>query len=136
MEPEIFVDAGAWIAISDSGDQHHPAGVALLPELFKQYRLLVTTNLVVAEVYVLIRRRGGGSAALKFLQTVQQSNRILKICADAAQDAEAEKILRQYADRDFSLVDAVSFAVMRERRISTAFAFDRHFVTAGFALVP
>jgi hypothetical protein len=70
------------------------------------------------------------------LQTVQQSNRIQKIYADAAQDAEAEKILRQYADQEFSLVDAVSFAVMRERGISTAFAFDRHFVTAGFVVVP
>lgn len=31
---------------------------------------------------------------------------------------------------------AVSFAVMRQRGIGAAFAFDRHFRTAGFDLVP
>jgi len=32
-------------------------------------------------------------------------------------------------------VDAVSFGVMRRRRIQTAFAFDRHYRTAGFRLL-
>jgi predicted nucleic acid-binding protein len=32
-------------------------------------------------------------------------------------------------------VDAVSFEVMRRRRIEAAFAFDRHFETAGFRLL-
>jgi predicted nucleic acid-binding protein len=49
---------------------------------------------------------------------------------------QAEEILRRYAEQDFSLVDAVSFAVMRERGIAEAFAFDRHFLIAGFTLVP
>ena len=34
--------------------------------------------------------------------------------------------------RDLSLVDAVSFDLMRRRGISRAFAFDRHFAEAGF----
>jgi predicted nucleic acid-binding protein len=35
--------------------------------------------------------------------------------------------------RDLSLVDAVSFDVMRRRGISRAFGFDRQFAEAGFA---
>ena len=35
-----------------------------------------------------------------------------------------------------SLVDCVSFEVMRRRGITRAFAFDRHFADAGFELVP
>jgi predicted nucleic acid-binding protein len=38
--------------------------------------------------------------------------------------------------RRTSLVDWVSFEVMRRRGIETAFAFDRDFATAGFAVVP
>ena len=34
-----------------------------------------------------------------------------------------------------SLVDGVSFEVMRERGIERAFAFDRDFVHAGFAVL-
>ncbi len=35
-----------------------------------------------------------------------------------------------------SLVDQVSFALMRERGIDTAFAFDADLARAGFAVLP
>jgi predicted nucleic acid-binding protein len=47
-----------------------------------------------------------------------------------------ESILARYSDQDFSLTDAVSFAVMRQRRIEEAFTFDNHFSTAGFVVLP
>jgi predicted nucleic acid-binding protein len=74
--------------------------------------------------------------ALLFLETIRQSPRIEKLHATADLEAKAIEILRRHQDQDFSLTDAVSFAVMKERGIRTAFAFDRHFATAGFALVP
>jgi predicted nucleic acid-binding protein len=43
--------------------------------------------------------------------------------------------LDRYTDQRFSLIDAVSFEVMRRDRISTALAFDRHFRTASFELL-
>ncbi len=38
--------------------------------------------------------------------------------------------------RGYSLTDCVSFVVMRERGIATAFAFNRHFEQEGFAREP
>ncbi len=38
--------------------------------------------------------------------------------------------------RDVSLVDRVSFEVMRRRRIDGAFAFDRDFADHGFTTIP
>ena len=60
----------------------------------------------------------------------------MKVYSDAALEEQAEQILARYADQDFSLADAVSFAVMRRRTIAEAFAFDRHFLIAGFILIP
>lgn len=95
----------------------------------------VTTNLVVAESYVSIYRRGGYVTATRFLKDLQNSRKLLRIYSDPIIEAQAEAILRQYADQDFSYVDAVSFAVMRQRGIGEAFAFDHHFTTAGFTRV-
>jgi len=39
------------------------------------------------------------------------------------------------SDQDFSLADALSFAFMRREKIIEAFAYDRHFTTAGFTLL-
>ena len=41
--------------------------------------------------------------------------------------------LERFRDQRFSLTDAVSFEVVRRERLTTPFAFDRDFATAGFA---
>ncbi len=43
--------------------------------------------------------------------------------------------LVRFQDQPFSLVDAVSFEVMRAEGVRSAFAFDRHFEIAGFELL-
>lgn len=50
-------------------------------------------------------------------------------------EREAYALLRKYSDQTFSFVDAVSFIWMKKLRLSDAFAFDKHFVAAGFSLI-
>jgi predicted nucleic acid-binding protein len=133
---EVFVDAGAWIALGDRGDQHHRAATDAYRGLLGDKTVLVTTNLVVAEAYILVRRAAGHQTAMRFLGSLRESSRLVRVYSSAALEAAVEEILGRYADQDFSLADAVSFVVMRERKIDEAFAFDRHFLTAGFRLVP
>ncbi len=132
----LFVDTGAWLAVIDPKDQYHQPASVFYRQVLRAHRHLITTNLVVAETYVNLRRSLSHAAAIGFLDTIEQSLRIE--CAWSRPDLEdqARQILRQYADQDFSYVDAVSFALMREMEITEAFAFDRHFVTAGFVCVP
>jgi hypothetical protein len=133
---EILVDASAWIALTDRGDKYHRQARDAYPLILREYRVLVTTNLIVAESHVTILHAAGYHCAIRFLDTIRESTRILKVYSDEELESEAEDILRQYSDQDFSFADAVSFALMRKRGIKEAFAFDRHFLTAGFALVP
>ena len=136
MEREVFVDAGAWIALTDTRDKYHKAASDLYSGILSDHRVLVTTNLVVAEAYIIIRRTGGHQPALQFLRSIRESVRIRKVYSDANLEAEAEGLLERFSDQDFSLADAVSFVVMKDREIEEAFAFDRHFVTAGFGVLP
>jgi len=136
MSTELLVDAGAWIALADADDQHHQPAAQAYPELLRRYRRLVTTNLAIAEAYIVIRRALGHMAAMAFLDGLSASPRVEKVYSDPMLEVEAERILRQYADQDFSYVDAVSFALMYHRGLTDAFAFDQHFATAGFVCVP
>lgn len=45
-------------------------------------------------------------------------------------------LLSQRPDKLYPLTDCVSFVLMRERGISVAFAFDRHFAQEGFTREP
>jgi predicted nucleic acid-binding protein len=44
--------------------------------------------------------------------------------------------LGRHQDKRYSLTDCISFVVMAERELTTAFAFDQHFVQAGFVKEP
>jgi predicted nucleic acid-binding protein len=136
MPPTVFVDAGAWIAIADESDQHYRAATRLNRQLAANRTPLVTTVLAVAEAHSLTLRRGGYERAMSFLGTLRQSSRLMCVYPDAELGNEAELLLARYSDQDFSLTDAFSFAVMRQRGIREAFAFDKHFAAAGFTLLP
>jgi uncharacterized protein len=136
MRHEIFVDASAWIAVSDSRDKYHDPASEEYRQLVREQWNLVTTNLVIAEVYLIIRRTGGHAQAMRFLRSLKGSPRLIKIFSDPGTESSAEEILEKYTDQDFSYVDAVSFSVMREQGIEEAFTFDRHFLTMGFRRRP
>jgi len=133
---EIFVDTGGWIALMSRDDAHHAPAVAAWPDILRRFRRVVATNLVIAESYTFLRRAVGFPAAWALLERLQLTPRLALIYADADLEGDARALLRQYGDHDFSYTDAVSFAAMRQTGITQAFGFDRHFVTAGFTLIP
>jgi predicted nucleic acid-binding protein len=45
-------------------------------------------------------------------------------------------IIYNYTDKEWSLADAISFAVMQRLRIDIAFSFDSDFRQYGFVVVP
>ena len=133
---KIFVDTGAWFAIADESDQYHNQAVGIYPGLFKDNCHLTTTNLVIAETHILIRRTMGHQPAMTFLRNIGASPRVGKIYSDQTLEQDAQNILGKYQDQDFSYTDAVSFATMKQHGIDRAFSFDQHFITAGFAIIP
>jgi predicted nucleic acid-binding protein len=136
MSSHVFVDTGAWLALADKSDNLHAVAKETYPTVLKSGRHLVTTNLVVAETYNLLRRRLGFDASMGFLTSLRQSARAHVVFSDAVLEREAERILLHYRDQDFSYVDAVSFAYMNQQPITEAFAFDHHFLVAGFFILP
>jgi hypothetical protein len=136
MFEDIFVDSSAWIALADKDDSHHKEAASSYLSIFKNHKTLVTNNLVIAETYIVLLKELGHKVALEFLERVNASPRILKICSNENIETEAEGILAKYVDQDFSYTDAVSFVIMKRQKIRKAFCFDKHFATAGFINVP
>jgi predicted nucleic acid-binding protein len=136
MSREVFVDTSAWIAVSDAGDKYHPAARAAYQRLLGERRAFLTTNLVIAETYIIIRRSGGHAQAMRLLGSLRSSPRLEKVWSDASLENQAEAILEKHSDQDFSFTDAVSIVVMQERDIEEAFTFDSHFAAMGFRTIP
>jgi uncharacterized protein len=126
----IFVDTSFWVALTNRRDPHHQEGTALLAAHAGDR--LVTTSEVRGETWTFLRRRAGHTAAVRFLDTISASPRVEIIRVSEPAERAAEQWLRRRDDREFSWVDATSFATMRELRTTEAFAFDGDFSAAGF----
>ena len=137
MFPEnVFVDTGAWVALADKDDANHKKAVAIYPSLLQNQKGFITSNLVIAETYIVLLNELGHRAAIHFLEKIKASPRILRIYSNDDIERGAEESLRKYGDQDFSYADAVGFVIMRRQKIQKAFCFDKHFTTAGFERVP
>jgi predicted nucleic acid-binding protein len=136
MRPEVFVDTSAWIAISDLRDRYHAFARAEQSRLLTERWTLITTNLVIGEAYIIIRRSGGHSQGMHFLQALRTSPRVARVHSTAELELDAEEILKKFQDQAFSYVDAVSFGVMQARGIEHAFTFDSHFAVMKFKMIP
>ena len=122
-----FVDTSAFYASVDRDARHHETCVTIFTALARHRSRLLTSNHVVFETYGLLLGRLGGTLARRWLDR-------LAIHVERATDGDerrALRIVRQFSDKDFSLVDASSFALMERLGVRSAVAFDTHFRQYG-----
>jgi predicted nucleic acid-binding protein len=127
-----LADTSFWVALFYSRDQHHAEARDLW--LAGQDRVLVT-NHVLGETWTFLRRRSGHAAAVDAVDRIWRSGRVSVFHLDLEDEMEAWGWLRRRPEREYSFVDATSFAVMRRKRIREALAFDEDFSAAGFVEV-
>jgi uncharacterized protein len=132
----VFVDTGYLLALEIANDQHHQAAVQHWQRIVTALPPLVTTSYVFDEVVTFFNSRGYHVKAVQVGANLLRSPSVQLIHVDEALFYEAWAYFQQHHDKDYSLTDCVSFVVMRRLGISTAFAFDQHFVQAGFTKAP
>jgi len=127
----VFVDTGAFFAIENERDQHHPEALDARDTLMSRGERLVTSDYILDEVYTLIRMRVGHRAAVDFGESIRAS-RFFRIEPVATLDFEsAWRIFRRYDDKLFSFTDCTSFALMERLKIGAVFTFDRNYAAYG-----
>jgi predicted nucleic acid-binding protein len=129
-----FVDTAAYYALGVVHDGRHTDARAIGQQLVAERWQLVTTNFILAETHALYLNRVGRHEALRALEAVERSNTTI-IRVTAADERRARTIIVQYHDKDFTLTDATSFAIMERLGISHAFTFDRNFMQYGFTVL-
>ena len=97
---------------------------------------LVTTNLVVMETHALLLHRVGRPVALTFARTIYEPPTVVVASTAELEQRAVQDWIVRFGDQDFSLTDAVSFAVMRQRGIAQSLTLDAHFAAAGFHQIP
>jgi predicted nucleic acid-binding protein len=124
----VFVDTSALLALLDEDDDHHHEAAAAMRFLIATAEL-VTHNYVHVEVLALARRRLGPMAVGKLMDGLLPA--LTTTWVDEPLH-RASLAAHRAAGPGVSLVDRVSFEVMRREGIDQAFAFDADFEAQGF----
>ena len=129
MNEPLFLDTSGLMCLFDKDDFRHEQAT----EHFKNAKYLLTTNYVLAEFVPLTHsRKLKRENALNFLKSLILLPRLELLWIDENYHHQAMELLENRLDKTYSLCDAVSFVVMRERRITESLTTDKHFEQEGF----
>jgi len=128
----IFLDTSAIYALADRRDPHHDLAKERFQALLDVGEEVLTHNYVLVEAMALVQSRLGLEAAVRLAEDC----RAFRVeWVDEATHEEAIRRLARSAKRRVSLVDQVSFLVMRRRGVRVALAFDSDFEEVGFQIL-
>jgi predicted nucleic acid-binding protein len=123
----VLWDSSAILALLDADDRDHARAVATARDIASERRPSFITNYVEAEAHALLLRKLGRTIAREWLLT----GGLPVLPALAAEEQKAREILARHTDKDWTLCDAISFAMLELRHIKRAFTFDHHFRQYG-----
>jgi predicted nucleic acid-binding protein len=95
-------------------------------------RRLVTTALVMTEVGSFMRRPHERAAFVELVNKLGSMKNALLLPADSPLWRRGLELYEKRLDKEWSLVDCVSFVVMDDRELTDALTADHHFEQADF----
>jgi len=135
---DLFVDTAGWGYYLDSKDPRYTVVDAFIRQTVKARRHLVTTNYILTELVVLLSSRyhQPRQTVITAINAIKAEPMVEIIHIDQTLDNEAWRLLEARLDKEWSLVDASSFVVMKHYGITQVLTTDHHFTQAGFIRVP
>lgn len=132
----VFIDTGAFVALRRADEREHLRAREAFTALVDRGVRFVSTNYTFGETYTTLLSRAGRDAAIRWGADMRAGDGIQFVRVDQVIEDDAWQLLASHQDKQWSYVDAVSFALMEREGISTAFAFDEHFRQRGLAVIP
>lgn len=125
----MLIDTGGLQSLFDSSEAHHVQA----KQFYWAAQSRVTTNYVLAEYAALAHSRGTPrSHILTFSSEALDDPDLEVVWVDEELHRRAVDLLKRRPDKGYSICDAVSMVLMKDRGITEALTTDKHFVQEGF----
>jgi len=128
----VFVDTAFYIALVNPRDSLHVAATELSQQARGEF---LTTEYVLIEVGNWLSRTADKPFFLQLASALETDPRTTVIPADHDLFEQGKDLYTQRLDKDWSLTDCISFAVMQQVGLTAALTADRHFEQAGFNIL-
>lgn len=125
----MLLDTSGLLCLHHEAEPSHPEA----RRAYYAAHVRLTHDYVLAEFVALAQaRRLPRQASLEFVADLTANPDIETVWVDESLYQKAMVLLQARLDKTYSLCDAVSFVLMRQRKISEALTTDHHFEQEGF----
>lgn len=125
----MLIDTSGFLCLYEKEEPHHERALAF----YDSAKARLTTNYILTEYTALAQVRGiPRLEIIKFSTRILDDEEIEIVWVDENQHRQAVELIEQREDKTYSLCDALSFILMRQRGISDALTTDKHFEQEGF----
>ncbi len=128
----VFADTFYFLALLNKQDEDHAQAVEASRE---QSGRLVTTAWVLTEVADALAAPGNRPLFSELLEILRNDSQAQIVPPSQDLFDRGITLYKERRDKEWSLTDCISFAVMTEMSIKDALTGDHHFEQAGFATV-
>jgi uncharacterized protein len=129
---EFFLDTSFAIALSSVNDQNHLRAVRLTDQIEASKTNLLTTQAILLEIGNSLSKQRYRAGAVQLLESLENDPNIEVVLLTDHLYRLAFTLFKKREDKEWGLVDCISFIVMEDRGITDALTADIHFQQAGF----
>ena len=130
----IFIDSSAFVSLVVEKDSFHIRAIQWWE--YNKGKELVTSNFVVAETLGWIRHRVGKIQAVTLGTFLFSTKGLMIEQVSLFDQQDAWKLFQETDGRGISMIDCMSFVLMKRFKIKEVFTFDQDFHTIGFKVLP
>lgn len=129
---KVFLDTSYAVALSARTDQNHKRAVELAQQLEESGTRFITTRAILLEIGNALAKVRHREAAVRLLSAVQNDPKVEIVSASDDLYQRALEMYRERIDKEWGLIDCMSFIVMSDHQLTDALTADNHFRQAGF----
>lgn len=128
---KVFVDTSYVLALFNKSDEFHSKAVAL-KDLTRRPNTVITTEAILLEIGNALSKKDMRQKCSSFIKGFYETDNIEVVPITTSLIKDSLEFFEKRPDKEWGLVDCVSFVVMKRRSVKYALAADDHFVQAGF----
>lgn len=129
---QVFIDTSYIIALINEKDNYHKQAIALA-DIYDSACLVISEPILLETGNALSRNYKEEACQVIDDFLMAENVNLISLTPDLFQKGFA--LYKQYQDKDWGLVDCISFVIMRDYQITNVLTFDRHFAQAGFHIL-
>ena len=132
---KVFLDTSYAVALSARTDENHERAVQLAEELEAADAYFVTTRAILFEIGNALSKIRHRAAAVRLLTALENDLKVEIVAASDELYLRAFEMYRDRSDKEWGLIDCMSFVVMSDQGLTEALTADNHFRQAGFRVL-